>query len=436
MVSLKSVACLLAFAYQLSALPTKDKSKNHTPAQKPVPKEEYAVSLGPRPYYILQNMTDSPLRKKLESCANGPFSITGFTTGHRGGGTLQFPEETVESTEAGARMGSGILECDVAFTKDRGLVCRHSFCDLHTTTNILTRPELAAKCTQPFTPANDTADASALCCTSDISTDEFTSLCSKQEGFNASALTPEDSLDGTPPWRTDLYSTCGTVLTLSSYIELVNSLPGYRNFTPELKTPPEQVPMPFNGYVQEQYARDMIDTFIKHDIAPERVWVQSFNPPDIYQWIAEYPQFGNHAIFLDESGDGPANFTADVARLADLKTKGVNILSPPFGYLLDIGGPNNDTIVPSSYVRVAKEAGLDLFPYTFERSPPLYKGAAGDYYYERIAPAINFDGQLFEVLDMLVQDAGIISIFTDWAATVTYYANCFGLTGPDAGKYA
>lgn len=98
-----------------------------------------------------------------------------------------------------------------------------------------------------------------------------------------------------------MYDTCGTVLTLDSYITLVDSLPGYRNFTPELKTPPSQVPMPFLGYTQEQYARDMLNTFIKRGIDPERVWAQSFNPPDIFQWIKEYPAFGKHAVYLDES---------------------------------------------------------------------------------------------------------------------------------------
>jgi glycerophosphoryl diester phosphodiesterase len=198
-----------------------------------------------------------------------------------------FPEETVESTMAGARMGAGILECDVAFTKDRGLVCRHSLCDLHTTTNILTKPDLAKKCTIPFTPANGTAPANALCCTSDISVAEFQTLCGKQDGFNASAKTPKDYQYGTPVWRTELYDTCGTVMTLDSYITLVDSLPGFRNFTPELKTPPSAVPMPFNGYTQEQYARDMINTFIHHGIDPKRVFSQSFNPPDIFQWIKE-----------------------------------------------------------------------------------------------------------------------------------------------------
>ncbi len=34
-------------------------------------------------------------------------------------------------------MGAGIVECDVTFTKDHQLVCRHAQNDLHTTTNIL-----------------------------------------------------------------------------------------------------------------------------------------------------------------------------------------------------------------------------------------------------------------------------------------------------------
>jgi glycerophosphoryl diester phosphodiesterase len=41
-------------------------------------------------------------------------------------------------------MGAGVLECDVTFTKDRQLVCRHDQCDLHASTDILGRPQLAA----------------------------------------------------------------------------------------------------------------------------------------------------------------------------------------------------------------------------------------------------------------------------------------------------
>ena len=34
---------------------------------------------------------------------------------------------------------------------------------------------------------------------------------------------------------------------------------------------------------------------------------------------------------------------------------------------------------------------------------------------------------MMKVLDVLAQDVGIRGIFSDWAATVTYYANCMGM---------
>jgi glycerophosphoryl diester phosphodiesterase len=295
-------------------------------------------------------------------------------------------------------------------------VCRHSLCDLHTTTNILLHPNLAKKCTVPFTPANKTSPANALCCTSDITTAEFKTLCGKQDGFNASALNVKDYQYGTPTWRTELYDTCGTVMTLDSYITLVESLPGHRNFTPELKTPPPQVPMPFHGYTQKQYARDMLDTFIKRGIAPNRVWSQSFNPPDIFQWIKEYPAFGKQAVYLDESGDTPDTYAAAVKLLPTLKKKGVKIIAPPINYLLTTAN-HNKTIVPSAYAKAAIAAGLDIVAWTFERSGPLAKVHDGsEYYYSSIA-----------VLDILANKIKIKGIFSDWSSTVTYFANCFDL---------
>ncbi|KAH6665084.1 glycerophosphoryl diester phosphodiesterase [Halenospora varia] len=429
LLTMRSAIFELAFialtAEVVTSLPTKPAKDHDYRGQHHF--EEYKVSYDPRPFYLINNMTNSPLKTKLQSCENGPFSITGYSIGHRGGGTLQFPEETVESTIAGARMGAGILECDVSFTKDRGLVCRHSLCDLHSTTNILLKPELAAKCTMPFTPANATSPSNALCCTSDITTAEYLTLCGKQDGFNVTAKNVKDYQNGTPSWRTDLYSTCGTLMTLNSYIDLVDSIPGHRNFTPELKTPPSQVPMPFNGYTQEQYARDMINAFIKKGIAPNRVWAQSFNPPDIFQWLKEFPAFGKQAVYLDEDGDTPATLTTATARLASLKQQGVNIIAPPFNYLLTTT-PDNKTIIPSAYATTAKAAGLDIVTWSFERSGPLAKVRANmEYYYSNFAAAISYDGQEFEVLDVLAKQVGIKAIFSDWSSTVSYYANCMGL---------
>jgi glycerophosphoryl diester phosphodiesterase len=413
----------------------------HTGLESQVPMQDYYISLGPRPFYIIDNMTDSPLKTKLKSCENGPFKITDFSIGHRGGATLQIPEESVENAMAGARFGAGILECDTSLTADKGLVCRHSLCDLHTTTNILLNKTLAAKCAVPFTPANATSPANAVCCTTDITTAEYLTLCSKMDGFNASATNVADYQFGIPTWRTELYDTCATVQTLESYIDLVDSLPGYRNFTPELKSGADD-PVTAQyakfppGYTQEDYARQFVNTFISKGIDPQRVWMQSFNPPDIFLWLKEFPDFGRQAVYLDESGDTPENYTAAVALLPSIKAAGVNIIAPPFNYLLMQAGPDNQSIVPAPYAVAAKAAGLDIITWTFERSGPLAQVEATDeYYYTSFADAIHTDGQFYEVLDILVQQVGIKAIFSDWAATVTYYANCFGLEGPKSADY-
>jgi len=70
------------------------------------------VQVGPRPFYLVQGMDDGPLKDKLLSCSDGPFYRTDFSIGHRGA-ALQFPEHTKEAYEAGARLGAGIVECDV-----------------------------------------------------------------------------------------------------------------------------------------------------------------------------------------------------------------------------------------------------------------------------------------------------------------------------------
>ena len=142
-------------------------------------------------------MKDGPLKTRLKQC-NGPYKRTDFSIGHRGA-PLQFPEHTKESYEAAARMGAGVLECDVTFTKDRQLVCRHSQCDLHTTTNILAIPELAAKCTQAFAPADPASGkkASAKCCTSDITLAEFGGCAARWTASMPTPPTLDDYMKGT-----------------------------------------------------------------------------------------------------------------------------------------------------------------------------------------------------------------------------------------------
>ena len=388
------------------------------------------IQVGPRPYFLVEDMEDSQLKRKLQSCGDRPFKKTDFSIGHRGA-PMQFPEHTQESYEAAARMGAGIVECDVTFTKDTELVCRHSQCDLHTTTNILTTP-LAAKCSKPFTPAQFDASgkmvqaASAQCCTSDITLAEFKTLKGKMDASNPAAKTAAQYQGGTANWRTDLYSgpTSGTLLSHKESIDLFKKL-GVK-MTPELKS--ASVPMPFdsNGdgtgdYTQADYAQQMIDEYKKANVSPRKVWPQSFDIADIRYWIANEPSFGKQAVYLDD-----AETVADLPNQAELysyNAEGINIVAPPLFALLDAQGGN---IVPSQYANNAKSAGLDIITWTLERSGILADGNNG-YYYQTFDPAIKREGDMMKVLDVLAKDVGILGIFSDWPGTVSYYASCMNL---------
>ncbi|WP_437591566.1 glycerophosphodiester phosphodiesterase family protein [Sorangium sp. So ce1000] len=381
----------------------------------------FSVQLGPRPYYLVEDMDEGELKEALLACSEGPFERTDFSIGHRGA-CMQFPEHTRESYEAAARMGAGIVECDVTFTKDRKLVCRHAQCDLHTTTNILAIPELAAKCSEPFVPADAEAGtpASAKCCTSDITLAEFKQLCGKMDSANPDAATVEEYMAATPKFRTDLYATCGTLLTHAESIELLSDL-GVK-FTPELKAP--EVEMPYEGdYEQEDYAQQMIDEYKAAGVDPKLVFAQSFNLDDVLYWLDKAPEFGAQAVFLDERVDTAEGYEEAVSGMQSLADQGVKIVAPPMFALVTLDGKG--AIVPSEYAEAAKAAGLDIITWTLERSGPLAGG--GEYYYQSVADSIDNDGDTMVMLDVLARDVGVRGVFSDWPATVTYYANCMGL---------
>jgi glycerophosphoryl diester phosphodiesterase len=417
-------SCLLpAFSYAHDDDRGRDADKGHD------------VQVGPRPYYLIDKMSPGLLKRKLERCSEGPFYKTDFSIGHRGGGTLQFPEHTKESHEAGARMGAGIQECDVTFTKDAQLVCRHDQCDLHTTTNILVTP-LADRCSQPFSPAQFDASgnrikaATALCCTSDLTLDEFRSLKGKMDASNPNATTAQEFLGGTANFRTDLYSTGATLLTHKESIDLIKKLGG--KYTPELKGPNRAAKLQVEAVFGSQaaYAQAMIDDYKEAGISPRKVFAQSFNKDDILYWIKNDPEFGKQAVYLDD-----ANVPAELPSAAELKgyaQQGIRIVAPPMFALLTVDA--HGKIVPSQYAKDAKAAGLDIITWTLERSGRIVeevlptKGTASpSFYYQTTLDALHNDGDLMTTLDVLAQQVGILGIFSDWAGTVSYYASCMGL---------
>jgi glycerophosphoryl diester phosphodiesterase len=376
------------------------------------------VQLGPRPFFLVEGMEAGPLRDRLMMCRDGPFYRSDFSIAHRGA-ALQFPEHTKEAAEAGARMGAGILECDVTFTKDGQLVCRHDECDLHTTTNIVATP-LNAQCSVPWTgppPA-----PAPRCCTSDLSLAQFRTLKGKMDASNRNATTAAGYLGGTAAWRTDLYTSRGTLLTHAEHIQLVRSLGG--KFTPELKYPNnlDRVVAIFGS--QENYAQKMIDEYKAAGIPPSRVWPQSFNLDDVKYWIENEPQFGKQAVYLDPSSY-PARLS--LAQLKQLRQDGVRIFAPPMQSLLALNAANQ--IVPSQYAIDIRSVGLHIITWTFERTD-LRNGAAGvgSYYaFDPTGAAVKTDGDMYKALDVLAREVGILGMFSDWPATVTYYANCMGL---------
>ncbi|ODB83655.1 glycerophosphodiester phosphodiesterase [Candidatus Thiodiazotropha endoloripes] len=397
---------------------------NREDDEREVERIRLTTQLGPRPFYLVDDMDEGELKQELQECSQKKkFKKSDFSIGHRGA-AMQFPEHTKESYVAAARMGAGILECDVTFTKDRELVCRHSQCDLHTTTNILATP-LAAKCSQPFVPAEidpNTGEvitpASARCCTSDITLEEFKTLQGKMDAGNRAATTVEEYLDATPSWRTDLYMGNGTLMTHAESIVLFKQLGA--KMTPELKSP--SVDMPYQGdYTQQDYAQQMIDEYKDAGVKPKHVFAQSFNLDDVLYWINHEPRFGKQAVYLDGSND-PDQAKQTIDMMSYLAEQGVNYLAPAMWALVTA---ENGEIVPSEYAIAARAHGIDLITWTLERSGLLASG--GGWYYQSISDVTDNDGDMLVLLDVLAQDVGIKGIFSDWPATVTFYANCKGL---------
>jgi glycerophosphoryl diester phosphodiesterase len=246
------------------------------------------------------------------------------------------------------------------------------------------------------------------------------------DASNPAATTPAGYLGGTAPWRTDLYTGRGTLMTLEESIEL-NEKNGVKH-TPELKGgDPARIKDVFGS--QANYAQKMIDAFKAARVDPKRVWAQSFNPEDVVYWIKNEPRFGRQAVFLD-SWD--PTVTPPIPRLTNdqlkqLRAQGVQIFAPPMPALLAVDGGGN--IVPSEYARDIKRFGFDIITWTFERSD-LRQGAskAGFYYlFDPQGRAVKKDSDMYKALDVLARRVGILGIFSDWPATVTYYANCMGL---------
>lgn len=394
-----------------------------TASTKPVVVEAstQAINPGTRGPALSQGLDPGLLQDRLTQCTNGPFQRTRFSIGHRGA-PLGYPEHTRQGYVQAAAMGAGLVECDVTFTRDLELVCRHSQCDLHRTTNILDT-KLARQCTRPFTPASDNKSADALCCTSDITLEQFRSLCGRSDHVNSAAVSVAGYLEPyVSPIKTELSANpgndnCPALMTHAESIQLFEQL-GV-DFVPELKAP--QVPMPFQGLTQTEYASRMLNEYIHAGISPARVFPQSFRPDDLRFWIDQHPQFAEQAVYLDGRGRNPA-FRASLADMQQLYRDGFRIIAPPIPVLLRVD--EHGEIQASDYANYARSAGLKIITWALEA------GSATDpnnFMYASVRSHMQNESGMLQVLNALHKKVGVIGVFSDWAGTVTYYANCFDL---------
>jgi glycerophosphoryl diester phosphodiesterase len=166
----------------------------------------------------------------------------------------------------------------------------------------------------------------------------------------------------------------------------------------------------------------MIDEYVAAKVPPAQVWPQSFDKNDVLYWVQATPAFGRQAVYLDD-----ANTTADLpgaAELADYKAQGIQIVAPPTFALLALDASGK--IVPSDYARNARAAGLGIITWTLERSGILADGNNG-FYFQGVDAAIKREGDVMTVIDVLARQVGVKGIFSDWPATVAFYANCMNL---------
>lgn len=246
---------------------------------------------------------------------------------------------------------------------------------------------------------------------------ELRTLCGRRDRVNPAARSVDEYLG--PP-DDDANALCGTLMTHRESIALFDRL-GV-DMTPELKAP--EVAMPFEGeYRQQDYASALIDDYRAAGIAPNRVWPQSFDLDDVQFWIEQHPELAGQVIYLDGRVDEPGFDAEQPGSLSptfeELAARGVRIVAPPLWALLTV---QDGRIAASPYAHAARRAGLEIITWTLERSGSLRHG--GGYYYQSVSELIDDDGDVFTVLDVLAREVGVLGVFSDWPATVTYYASC------------
>jgi len=356
---------------------------------------------------LVDGLPSGILKNRLSVCSSEPLRVSEFSISHRGA-PLGYPEHTQEGYLAAIEMGAGSIECDVVLTKDKQLVCRHSQCDLHRTTNIL-QTDLSGSCVEPFEPWKLGSQASAKCCASDITLSEFKSLCGRADNIDLKAGSIDEYLKDRSTMGIINQVGCGTLLSHQESISLIGK--HGRKYIPELKKM-DAVSLRTMNLSLEGYADLLLEEYRKLEVEPSKVFPQSFDRRVVDHWLARYPDYASNVVYLDGRGRNPL-FLPSRRDMDQLFKQGLRYIAPPIPMLLKQDDEGN--LRETAYARYANQSGLKLITWTME---------------SRLSDIAGFSTQesdRLRVLDALAQRAKVFGVFSDWPATVTRYANCMGL---------
>ena len=144
-------------------------------------------------------------------------------------------------------------------------------------------------------------------------------------------------------------------------------------------------------------------------------------------FLVDYNTTTNNIILFDTTGKQLLTAMNRTRSSSTLRRAGVKVVAPAFNALC------STVRAIGSYRRcsrkICRSLGFDLISWSFERVD-LRRGAAGagSYYdFDPTGAAIKKDSDMYKALDVLAKDVKLIGMFSDWPATVSYYASCMGL---------
>jgi glycerophosphoryl diester phosphodiesterase len=272
--------------------------------------------------------------------------------GHRGASGYR-PEHTLASYELAIRLGADVIEPDLVTTKDGVLVARHEP-EISTTTDVADHPEFAARRT---TKSLDGVPTTGWF-TEDFTLRELKTLRAKER---IPQIRP----------RNTLYDGRYQVPTLQEVIDLAKQQS--RRYGRTIGIAPETKHPTYFREMGLALEPALVRTLVRNGLnrPDSKVYVQSF---EVGNLVALNRVLRVNVVQLTSATGAPYDFVAsgDPRTYADLITPAglrqvsryADVLGPEKGQIVprDAAGA---LLTPTTLVRDAHRAGLDVVPYTF-----------------------------------------------------------------------